>query len=63
MTKNKEKYFDCIKMKGNIQKQIYTETQNMSVKELLNYFNNKHATNTEALNCVQKSNPQIKPII
>jgi len=39
MIKNKEKKFDCIKMKSNIQAQIFTETQNMSKEELLSYFN------------------------
>jgi hypothetical protein len=36
---NKAKRFDCIEMKTNIQKQIYNETKNMTVKELLRYFN------------------------
>jgi len=40
MIKNKEKKFDCIKMKSSIQAQIYAETQNMSKEELLSYFNN-----------------------
>ena len=35
------KQFDCIKMKTGIQRQIYNETKNMSVKELLRYFNGK----------------------
>jgi hypothetical protein len=40
MTKNnKPKQFDCIKMKNNIQQQIYNETKNMSVEEILHYFN------------------------
>jgi hypothetical protein len=40
MTKNdKQKRFNCVEMKTNIQRQIYTETQNMSVDELLYYFN------------------------
>jgi len=39
MVKNKEKQFDCIKMKSRIQAQIYAETQNMSKEELLRYFN------------------------
>ena len=39
MTKNKEKQFDCIKMKSDIQTQIYAETQNMSKEQLLSYFN------------------------
>jgi len=39
MIKNKEKQFDCIKMKSGIQAQIYAETQNMSKEELLTYFN------------------------
>jgi hypothetical protein len=40
MTKNDSvKRFDCIKMKTSIQKQIYDETKNMPIKELLRYFN------------------------
>ena len=40
MTKNNtKKQFDCIKMKTDIQRQIYAETKNMSVSELLRYFN------------------------
>jgi hypothetical protein len=39
MTKNDKKYFDCIAMKSNIQKQIYDETKNMTINELLRYFN------------------------
>jgi hypothetical protein len=41
MAKNKGKQFDCIKMKNAIQAQVYAETQDMSMKELLNYFNRK----------------------
>ncbi|MDR0300763.1 MAG: hypothetical protein LBI04_00425 [Treponema sp.] len=45
MTKtDKPKRFNCIEMKTKIQKQIYTETQNMSVDELLRYFNGKTST-------------------
>ena len=40
MTKSNEKRFDCVEMKYSIQTQIYAETQNMSTKELLDYFNN-----------------------
>jgi len=39
MIKNKEKQFDCIKIKDSIQAQVYAETQNMSKDELLKYFN------------------------
>jgi len=39
MIKNKEKQFDCIKMKSSIQAQVYAETKNMSKEELLSYFN------------------------
>jgi hypothetical protein len=39
MTANKEKQFDCLKMKSTIQAQIYSETQDMSPQELLDYFN------------------------
>ena len=44
MTKNnKAKRFDCIAMKTEIQRQVNNETKNMSVKELLRYFNGKGA--------------------
>jgi 23S rRNA maturation mini-RNase III len=39
MTATKEKRFDCIKMKNTIQAQVYAETQNMSIRKLLDYFN------------------------
>jgi hypothetical protein len=39
MTANKEKRFDCLKMKTDIQAQIYSETQNMTTSEILDYFN------------------------
>ena len=39
MITNKEKKFDCIKMKNNIQAQVYAETKNMNKEELLLYFN------------------------
>jgi hypothetical protein len=44
MIKNKEKQFDCIKMKNSIQARIYAETHNMSKEELLNYFNKNTQT-------------------
>ena len=48
MTKNNtEKRFDCIKMKTDIQRRIYDETKNMSVKELLHYFNGNGFKNSE----------------
>ena len=39
MKTNKERSFDCIKMKDHIQAQVYAETKNMSKEELLRYFN------------------------
>ena len=39
MTTNKEKTFDCIKMKNQIQAQVYAETKEMNKEELLLYFN------------------------
>jgi hypothetical protein len=39
MINNKEKQFDCIKIKDIVQAQINAETQNMSKDELLKYFN------------------------
>jgi len=50
MIKNKEKQFDCIKIKNSIQAQIYAETQNMSKEELLEYFN-KNTQGHKPLNC------------
>jgi len=45
MIKDKEKQFDCIKIKDSIQAQIYAETQNMSKDELLKYFNRNSQKN------------------
>jgi hypothetical protein len=39
MIKNKEKQFDCIKIKDSVQAQINAETQSMTKDELLKYFN------------------------
>ncbi|MCL2008699.1 MAG: hypothetical protein FWG77_11520 [Treponema sp.] len=39
MKTNKEKQFDCIKMKDQIQAAVYSETKNMTKEELLRYFN------------------------
>lgn len=47
MTMN-DKQFDCIKMKNDIQKQIYNETKDMSVRELLHYFNRKEKSMKES---------------
>jgi len=49
MINNKEKQFDCIKIKDSIQAQVYAETQNMSKDELLKYFN-KNAQKQHSLN-------------
>jgi hypothetical protein len=35
----KTKEFDCVKMKNDIQAEIYAKTKGMSVTELLAYFN------------------------
>jgi hypothetical protein len=35
----KEKDFDCVKMKNDIQAKIYAEIKDMSTEELLAYFN------------------------
>ncbi|MCL1865082.1 MAG: hypothetical protein FWF73_04650 [Spirochaetes bacterium] len=48
MTKNKEKNFDCIKMKNNIQAQVHIETMNMTKAELLHYFNENTKTTGQA---------------
>jgi hypothetical protein len=50
MIKNKGKQFDCIKMKNNIQEQVYAETHNMSKEELLSYFNKNYARYTPSVN-------------
>jgi trans-2-enoyl-CoA reductase len=42
-----KKQFDCLKMKQDIQKQIYAETKNMTSKELLQYFNNNKKENVK----------------
>jgi hypothetical protein len=57
MTANKEKHFDCLKMKDAIQMQIYTETQNMSAGELLDYFNQKNPKDMAALPVDRKQFP------
>jgi len=38
-TSKKERAFDCVKMKNEIQAKIYTETKDMNTNELLEYFN------------------------
>ena len=38
-TSKKERAFDCVKMKNDIQAKIYAETKDMSTIELLEYFN------------------------
>jgi protein-disulfide isomerase-like protein with CxxC motif len=38
-TIKKEKEFDCVKMKNDIQAKIYAETKDMNVTELLAYYN------------------------
>jgi len=40
-TIKKEKTFDCVKMKNDIQAQIYAETKDMNTAELLAYFNQR----------------------
>jgi hypothetical protein len=43
------KNFDCLEMKSNIQKNIYTEIKGMSAKELLFYFNGNKSTGKTAV--------------
>jgi anti-anti-sigma regulatory factor len=38
-TNKKERSFDCVKMKNDIQAKIYAETKHMDTTELLEYFN------------------------
>ena len=38
-TNKKERAFDCVKMKNDIQAKIYAETKDMNTNELLEYFN------------------------
>jgi hypothetical protein len=40
-TIKKEKEFDCVKMKNDIQAKIYAETKDMSFKELRAYIDGK----------------------
>lgn len=35
--------FDCVKMKHDIQEQIYEETKGMSISELADYFDRRAA--------------------
>jgi len=37
----KNKKFDCVKMKNDIQKKIYEKIKNMSVEEMLDFFNSQ----------------------
>jgi hypothetical protein len=39
-TSKKDRAFDCVKMKNEIQAKIHTETKDMNINELLEYFNN-----------------------
>jgi hypothetical protein len=50
MMANKKKDFDCVEMKNEIQAKIYAETKNMSIEQLLAYFNNRHKQDTVAKN-------------
>ena len=43
-TNRKEKSFDCVKMKNDIQAKIYAETKDMDTGELLEYFNGSGVT-------------------
>jgi len=45
-TSKKERSFDCVKMKNDIQAKIYAETKNMSTSELLDYFNDSSDVST-----------------
>ena len=47
MITNKEKQFDCIKMKDQVQACVYAETKNMSKEELLHYFNGNRKKNNK----------------
>jgi len=37
--KTEKKKFDCVKMKNDIQAKIYKKIKNMSVEEMLAFFN------------------------
>ena len=54
MTKNNKKEFDCIAMKSSIQKQIYSETKNMTVNELLYYFNGNEPSIQERIAAAER---------
>ena len=37
--KNEKKKFDCVKMKNDIQAKIYKKIKDMTVEEMLEFFN------------------------
>ena len=43
-TSKKERSFDCVKMKNDIQAKIYAETKDMNTSELLDYFNSSNVS-------------------
>jgi len=58
-TKNKE--FDCVKMKRQIQEKIFEETKDMTHQELLDYFR-KRIANSRFAPFLQKSEDKSKLI-
>jgi len=46
-TSKRDRAFDCVKMKNDIQAKIYSETKDMSTSELLEYFNGSSVSTRE----------------
>ena len=61
MKQNNDRQFDCIKMKDEIQSQVYVETRNMTKAELLFYFNESHKVDTTS--CPKQSRENIFPLL
>jgi hypothetical protein len=49
-----EKDFDCLKMKEEIQAQIYEKTKDMSSSEILMYFNKKSQNSSSCQRLVRR---------
>jgi hypothetical protein len=46
---SKMKYFDCVKMKNDIQAKIYSEINGLSSDEILAYFNSQRELKQQVL--------------
>jgi len=56
--RKKNKTFDCVEMKRQIQEQIYKETKDMTHEELLEYFRKRIANSRFASFLQQSENLQ-----